>query len=308
MRLADLETFVWLATMRSFRAVAQRLNITQPAISARIAALERELDTLLFERSQRSVVLTSKGLQLLAHAQRIVSLGEELRVLARPDTMIGVIRIGVVETIAHSWLTELMERMHGRYPDLSIELTVDTTLNLRDRLVAREIDVACLMGPVAQPEMINRPACTFRLAWAASPKLKLPPRPLELRDIANLPIITYPRQSRPFLILDDMLRRDDLRPSKVTWSSSLATTIQLAVDGFGIGLIPPEVIQDLLRRGALVLVATTEPLADLVYTVTYPTSPPNIVAAAVGDLIIEVSTWYFLNCVDNSLIKNVYHS
>jgi DNA-binding transcriptional LysR family regulator len=307
MRLTDLETFVWLATMRSFRAVAQRLNITQPAISARIATLERELDVVLFERNQRSVVLTSKGLQLLAHAQRMVNLAAELRALAKPDTMVGVVRIGVVETIVHTWLPELMERLHGRYPGLSIELTVDTTVNLRDRLVAREIDVACLMGPVAKPEMANRPACTFRLAWAASPKLQLPPRPLELRDIANLPIITYPRQSRPFLIIDDMLRRDDLCPAKVTWSSSLATTIQLAVDGFGIAAIPPEVIQDPLRRGALVLLAAHQPLPDLDYTVTYPTSPTNVVAAAVADLIVEVSAWYCLTCVDHAAIENAYH-
>ena len=192
MRLTDLDTFVWLATMRSFRAVAQRLNITQPAISARIAALERELEVTLFGRDQRSVVLTSKGLQLLAYAQRIVSLGEELRAVARPGTMVGVVRIGVVETIVHSWLPELMERLHRRYPDLSIELTVDTTVILRDRLVAREIDVACLMGPVAQPEMANRAACTFRLGWVASPKLELPRPPLALRDIARMPIITYP--------------------------------------------------------------------------------------------------------------------
>ena len=103
-----------------------------------------------------------------------------------------------------------------------------------------------------------------------------------------------------------MLRRDDLHPTKVTWSSSLATTIQLAVDGFGIGVIPPEVIQNFLRRGTLILLDTTQPLPDLHYTVTYPTSPPNVVAGAVADLIVEVSSWFFSTCVDHDLIKKVY--
>ena len=125
---------------------------------------------------------------------------------------------------------------------------VDTTVNLRDRLVAREIDVACLMGPVAKPEMANRPACTFRLAWAASSKLQLPRRPLELRDVANLPSITYP--ASPARSSSLTICSADLRPAEVTWSSSPATTIQLAVDGFGIAAIPPEVIHDPLARSA----------------------------------------------------------
>jgi hypothetical protein len=54
------------------------------------------------------------------------------------------------------------------------------------------------MGPVPKPEMANRTAWAFRLAWAESPKLKLPRRPLELRDIANLRIITYPASPARF--------------------------------------------------------------------------------------------------------------
>ena len=74
MNFKRLETFIWVATLGSFRKAAERQNTTQPAISNRIAALEEELGVQLFERDSGRTMLTTRGQELLPYAEKIVSM------------------------------------------------------------------------------------------------------------------------------------------------------------------------------------------------------------------------------------------
>ncbi|MFT4728405.1 MAG: DNA-binding transcriptional LysR family regulator [Granulosicoccus sp.] len=76
LKLAQLEAFVWVADLGSFRKAAERLSTTQPNISTRILALEHMLDVILMERDAGSVWLTSKGHELLDHARQVLRSSE----------------------------------------------------------------------------------------------------------------------------------------------------------------------------------------------------------------------------------------
>ena len=94
--------------------------------------------------------------------------------VARADHVIGGrICLGVSETIVQTWLPQLLERVHATFPDVLIEIEVDTTPVLRAHLLAREIDLALLLGPVDEPQAQNLPLCRYPLAWVASPMLAL---------------------------------------------------------------------------------------------------------------------------------------
>ncbi|MGO7425308.1 LysR family transcriptional regulator, partial [Rhizobium ruizarguesonis] len=73
-----LETVLWIAQLESFRAAAEKLNTTQPAISVRVAQLEEELGTQLFDRSSRTLSVTPAGRQVLTYADRLLRLRAEL--------------------------------------------------------------------------------------------------------------------------------------------------------------------------------------------------------------------------------------
>ena len=123
-----LETFVWVASLGSFRKAAERMYTTQPAISARISALESELGVKLFEREVGSapISLTAKGKDLLPYAEKILYQSEQLRKRAESSSAYsGVIRIGVSETIAHTWLSRFLAQLHREMPNLDVELTVE---------------------------------------------------------------------------------------------------------------------------------------------------------------------------------------
>jgi DNA-binding transcriptional LysR family regulator len=100
-----LETFVWVATLGSFRGAAEKLNTSQPAISQRIGQLEEALDLRLFQRDSHSTSPTAPGRKLLKYVERC----------DRTATS-GVLRLGVAETIVHTWLSSLLKDVYGRYP------------------------------------------------------------------------------------------------------------------------------------------------------------------------------------------------
>ena len=135
--LRGIETFYWVATLGGFRAAATKLHTSQPAVSQRIAQLESGLGTRLLDRDTRGVRLTVKGQALLAHAERMLQMKQDMLMVARAQRAFsGRMCIGVVETIVQTWLPALLERVHSSFPDLVLELEVETTTLLRTVQIA----------------------------------------------------------------------------------------------------------------------------------------------------------------------------
>ena len=169
-----IETFMWVVTLGSFRGAAQKLNTTQPAISQRIAQLEREVGVKLLQRDRRMVLPTPSGRQLMVYAEKLIGLRSEmLAVVGDRSAMRGVLRLGVAETIVHTWLSQLIKSVNHAYPNLSLEIEVDITSNLRTRLLAQEIELAFLLGPLTAPGVSNRGLCDYPVGFLASPSLGL---------------------------------------------------------------------------------------------------------------------------------------
>jgi DNA-binding transcriptional LysR family regulator len=289
--LRNLETFVWVAQLGGFRAAAEKLNTTQPAISARIAMLEDELRVKLFDREQRRATLTAKGYELLGYAERMLQLrADMMQAVTEKMAMRGLIRLGVAETIVHTWLSRLIERLHAVYPSITLEIEVDTTPNLRAGLVAHQLDVAFLLGPVSESRIKNLPLCSYPLAWVASPKLDLPPEPVPLASLARWPIITYPRNTRPYADLQELFARGDIPAPRLYGNASLSTIVRMTLDGIGVSAIPPVVIGRELAEKKLRLVRAERALPDLTFVAAYPVKPDSYIAAAVAELAKEIAT------------------
>src|SRR6195256_3440201 len=192
----SLETFLWVVTLGSFRAAGDKLNTTQPAISQRIAQLEREVGGKLLNRNHRVASPTPSGRQLMIYAEKLIGLRSEMMAeVSDRSAMHGVLRLGVAETIVHTWLSQLIKRVNHAYPNLSLEIEVDITSNLTMRLLAQEIELAFLLGPLAAPTVSNRVLCDYPVGFLASPSLGLGQRRLTGHDLAKFPLITFPRKT-----------------------------------------------------------------------------------------------------------------
>ncbi len=290
MNLKNLETFIWVATLGSFTAAADRLGATQPTISGRIAALEDDLGVKLFDRVGRRVQLSPAGHDLLPRAEKVVALAAEIEsTTGDRETLRGGIRLGTSETLVHTWIPDLLRRLHTDYPEISVEIHVHLSVNLRDQLVARELDLAFLLGPVSEPTMKNTPICAYKMAWVASPSMKLPAKRLTLAHLAELPIVTFLRQTRPHMGIRAALNRPDLPPPRISGSSSVATMVRMALDGVGLSAVPRIIVQDHLDAGDLRLVQTELPVPDLEFTCTFPVHPYNPKALLIDQLAQEAA-------------------
>ncbi|WP_298722054.1 LysR family transcriptional regulator [uncultured Ferrovibrio sp.] len=288
--LRNLETFVWVAHLGGFRAAADKLNATQPAVSQRIALLEAELGVKLFDREPRGISLTPKGRELLGYAERMVQLRADMMQAAREKhAMRGVVRLGVAETIVHTWLAKLIERMHAVYPALTLEIEVDITPVLRERLLAHQLDIAFVLGPISEPRMKNVALSSYPLAWVASPALDLGPEPVALSALARWPIITYPRNTRPYTAIREMMTRSDFPQLRMYGNASLSTIVRMTLDGIGVSAIPPVVIRRELAEKRLRIVDAEQTLGDLNFHASYPVKPDSYMAEAVVEIAREVT-------------------
>lgn len=254
MNTAFLETLVQIAALGSFRGAAQQLGTTQAAVSQRIVALEQELEVRLLDRTDRPVRLTPAGERVLQVAERLLALERELKALARPDAApAGRVRIGVIESVVHTWLTTLMRRIAERAPAVELDLTVDTARNLRERFRQRDLQVIFQNDPLeqdgpAEPPQTT-PLCRYPLRWIGRAGL-LPARRLSLRELATVPLITFSSQSSPHRQLRALFEAEGLAP-RITCCPSVAGIMKLTHEGFGVAVIPPLFVRAALKRGSL---------------------------------------------------------
>jgi DNA-binding transcriptional LysR family regulator len=286
----SIETFLWVVTLGSFRGAGQRLNTTQPAISQRIAQLERELGVKLLNRDHRVASPTPSGRQLMVYAEKLISLRAEMMAeVGERSAMRGVLRLGVAETIVHTWLPRLIKSVNTAHPNLSLEIEVDITPNLSAQLLGQEIELAFLLGPLSASGVRNRVLCDYPIGVLASPSLGLGSGPLKVKDLAKFPIITFPRKSQPYETVRSLFNRPDLPPIRLHASASLATVIHMAIEGLGIAVIPTSIVENELADGRLELLSTDLRIPPLTFSASWLASPDTLAVELVADLAAKIA-------------------
>ena len=250
-----LETLVWLSRLGSFRETARQLFTTQAAVSQRIASLEEELGAVLVDRSVRGLRLTPVGERVLQQAERLLAMERELKLAARPDAPpAGRVRIGVIESVVHTWLTPLIRELAQRYPDVQPDLTVDTARNLREQFRHHRLDLVIQNDPIEEAagneELTVEPLCRYPVRWVGSPGL-LPRKRLSKDDLLRVPLLTFSRTSSPHAHVRALFEGSEIEP-RINSFPSVAAILRLVTEGFGLAAVPPLFVRAELERGDLV--------------------------------------------------------
>lgn len=262
--LKQLESFAWVADLGSFRRAAERMNTTQPNISARISALEGVLGQRLMERDAGSVTLTPVGEEVLSHARLVLRAAEDL-VMAAGDAgrLEGVLRLGVTEMVAQTWLNGFLKRVQAAFPLIQLELTVDRTVVLSSMLADRRLDLALQSAPFEHPMTGTVPLGDYPFVWVAAPSLDLSDGPLDAQDLSRHPVLTHARGTFPYDQLAAHLAGRVGGEARRITSSNLAACRDMAAAGMGLACLPAAMVQGDLAAGRLVRVAydwTPDPL------------------------------------------------
>ncbi len=291
-----VKTFKMAASADSFHDAAKKLKTSQPRVSQRIKQLEEFLgrDRPLFDRDgrgRRLNALTPRGQELLVHAEKLIRMCDDIEDrFCDPSTVRGIVRIGVSESIVHTWLPALLKQVDAAYPHLDVEIEVDVSPKLQDLLVDRELNLAFLLRPDNAPTLRSRSLRKFPVAFVASREIALPRGPVTLEDIVNrnLRIITFARSTRPYKVLEKRL--DDLGLHATIWASaSLEAVVRLALEGLGIAVIPPAILLEKAEaRDRLRTLKTNIKLPPLDYVVSWWSASDNTVQKVI-DMAIRIA-------------------
>lgn len=291
LNLKQLQAFVWVADLQSFRGAADRLGTTQPNISARIAGLEAALGTVLMTRDAGSVQLTSKGRDLLIHARRVLDATDALVAAADQKALIeGTLRLGVTEMIVHTWLRDYLRRLKETYPNLSVELTVDLSVNLEVMLAERRIDLAIQNGPFTRLVSGEIDLGAYALVWVARPDLRLPQVAVR-DDLAAHPILTHARDTHLFAQVAAHFSGAKA-PARLVPSSNLAACLHMTLDGMGVASLPEAMVADALLRGDLVQVGYGWTPAPLHFFARYDATRTARIVADVAGVAVRAASAY----------------
>ena len=243
-----------MSDLGSFRKAAQRLNTTQPNISARISSLESCLDVTLMERDAGSVRLTSRGEMLLEKARQVLQTTEQFIQSADQDLLFdGVLRLGVTEMIVHTWLRDYLRELKECFPRLTVELTVDMSAILEKELIERSIDLALQSGPFRQTTSGSIDLGIYPMIWIASPQLELHTKQMiSFEDLVQFPVLTHARGTAPHREVANYFSRQRHTAAQLVPSSNLAACIHMVIDGYGCAAVPAAMVREELRNGELV--------------------------------------------------------
>ncbi len=292
--LRSLQAFYSVAMLGGFHKAAEKLHTSQPAISARIAQLERKLNERLFERDKRGCFLTPKGRELFHYAERMLALENEMvEAVAGRKGLSGTVSLGASDTIVHTWLSDLLKKLNSEYPEITLEIVVDSTSNMTTALADCTLDVALLMGPISLTNAENLPLCSYPISWVRSPSLEMPGGELSLQELAVHPIITFARTTRPYWQLKEMFERQGIHSARLFPNSSLSSIARMAIDGIGIAAIPEHAVLDELATGKLKIIQAANEMPIMSFTASYIKRADMPLNRIVAQLAQQVAVGYW---------------
>ena len=289
MTLDQIKTFLWVARLGGIRRAALQMNITQPAVSNRIAALEDSLGTVLFDRMNRGVTLTKQGALLHNHAEKIALTLEQIRAEVVPQkTDTSLLRLGVAETIALSWLPIFISSLRSNYPKITIEITVDISLILREQLLDRVLDLVLLMGPISEYSVDNIDLPHYEIGWFKSYGSKMP-------DLTQTPVISYSRTTRPYRELRVEMHNRYGAAVQMFPSNSLSAGFEIVAAGIAVGVFPKTLVHRLIEDQRIETFDPGWVPAPLQFTASYIGDPRDELARRAAQIAHKAAIEYNLN-------------
>lgn len=273
MNLRFVESFYWVALLKSISRAAEKLHLTQSAMSSRISTLEDELGVLLLDRGEKQFKLTAAGTRFLAYADKMLVLQREVKSdMGSPQHMAVSMRIGAIESVLHSWLIPWLEKLRTDHLGLELELTVETTPILMDLVQRGTLDLVFAALPAASTGVRHHTLPPMEMAFVGNPVLHKK-RSYTLAELANMELLTFQKGSQPHVTLLDLFKQHRLEPKKVHAISSISAMVQLVQGGFGVALLPRAAVTRLVGFAKLKPLAVDAKVQSLPIHASYRTNP-----------------------------------
>ena len=254
----QLAAFCAVVERRSFSQAAERLGVTQPAVSLQIRALEKRLGAQLLDRSGRRVEPTEAGWHLYRGAQRMLALEDQIVAGVAASTegeLGGELVIGASTGPAAIALPVALCQFQHENPDVRVFLTVSDTHSVVERVAARELELGIVGAARRHRGVRFEPFFSDQVILACPPGHRFADRTVTLDELRGESLILMQEGAGVRQIIEDGLRRQGvrLRELDVRLELGLQESVRRAVEaGYGVTFISRTAVESDLAAGTLV--------------------------------------------------------
>jgi LysR family transcriptional regulator for metE and metH len=237
------------------------LFLSQSALSHQLAELEASVGVSLFRRLPRRMVLTGPGERLLQAARLVLrELSEAERDLsASSKNCGGTLRITTECYTCYHWLPGSLKPFESRYPRVQVQIVVDATRRPIEALLADEVDLAIIAGPVASRRLNARLLFRDEMVVVAHPEHPLAARPyVQADDFADQHLLTYSVPEDELTVWTDVLKPAGVRPARMSQVELTEAMIEMVRANLGIAVLARWAVTPWLSRGSLKAVRLTK--------------------------------------------------
>lgn len=253
MELYQLRAFSAIADTGRLTRAADRLHVSQPALSAQIKALESELGQELFERKSNGMRLTRVGNELLPLAQEVIAAAEALKRAAQAhrSDIAGRVRIGTVSDPQFIRLGEFLGQALERYPLVEIDVRNESTGAAFEEVRTGELDASYFFGEIDDPAItgMRLGEMVYRIAAPAAWTEQL--RGGTWAHIAEMPWIIAPEKSTHHRLAHAVLDKHGVAPTKVVGADNEGVILNLIESDVGLSLVREDLAFEREREGAI---------------------------------------------------------
>ncbi|MDF2499535.1 MAG: gltR 1 [Anaerosporomusa subterranea] len=255
MEIRQLKTFINIVKLGNFSQAAQFLGYTQSTVTTHIQLLEKELNTLLFERFGQQITLTEDGQRLYDYAERIVKLEEDAKnVLNRSSIPRGPLIIGMPESLCVYRMPALLKEYTSLYPDVELNLKFGTASDFRALLRKNVMDIAILLEQsVSDSELDSTFLWPEPIVLIASPEHTLAKSDsVEPMDLSNQTFVLSEASSNYRLAFEKILEKANVRAKTILEVGQIQAIKQLVLQNLGLSVLPLVAVHKELVTGELV--------------------------------------------------------
>jgi len=260
MDFGQIEALSQVASHSSFSRAAEMLQLTQPSITARIQALERELGEELFERGGRGVKLTDAGRVFLPYAEQILQLLQEGRDAVEEvrNVQLGSLRLGSAITISTYVLPGILHRFCAEFPGVEVVVRTGRSEQVLNMLLTDEVQVGIIRS-LSAPDVDSIPLYDDEIVLVANPEHRFAQTDgVTIAEAAREPIVLFDRGSSYYGMIHDLFRKAAVIPNVAMELDSLEATKRMVEQGLGIALVPVATVKRELEQGVLVQIRLTD--------------------------------------------------
>lgn len=236
--LRQLETFVVVAEYRKMSEAAKHLYVSQPTVSQIISDLEKEYETVLFERHAKELKITPAGKMLLENAKQIIAIHEALEQNMKNINARRPLRIGATMTVGSNIMGKIIQSLTEMYPDIDAYVTVHNTDHIEEMLLLNELDIALVEGIIVHEEILTAPAFDDNLCIICGKEHPFAGKALIMpEELHNQSFILRESGSGTRAIFEQLMCTHHV-PYKVKWESNSTSAITDAVSrNLGLGFV-----------------------------------------------------------------------